>query len=198
MLALDGYEGRLYGVSGVTGTLAAPIGSGEIFQFRWVDPTAPNSRTLRILRVELSVIGDTTGFAAGDVIADMAVARGWTAAGTGGATLTMTTNNAKYRTSQLTSLLALANGGEIRVASTAVLGAGTKTLDAQAINTILNPVTATADTLNLSGVLFQDGGARQGRPLVVAHQEGFVVRLTTPITGTAKAAVNVVWAEVTG
>jgi len=61
----------------------------------------------------------------------MTIAKSFSAAGTGGTAATITGNNGKMRTSMGTTLL-----GEARCASTAALGAGTKTLDSQAIGQI--------------------------------------------------------------
>ena len=105
----------------------------------------------------------------------------------------------KCRTSFGTTLL-----GEARCASTAALGAGTKTLDTQGIGNVqigigTGAITVAAN-LNLfekTDLLEQDG--IEQHPLILTQNEGFVIRngaTAWPATMTWALGVTVVWAEV--
>ena len=179
-----------YRISQLSGTMAAGLAANaEIFQFRWSDATR--------LCVVTSVIwdglsGSATAFAAGFGKVDMLVARSWTADGSGGTAATITGNNGKQRTSMGTTLL-----GASRIASTAALTAGTKTLDTQAVGQYSAAFgTGTSVQWMPQFDLFHaDPGGES--PLIFAQNEGFVVRATVPATGTWQFGVTVVWAEVT-
>jgi len=179
-----------YRISQLSGTMAAGLAANsEVFQFRWSDATR--------LCVVTSVIwdglsGSATAFAAGFGKVDMLVARSWTADGSGGSAATITGNNAKQRTSMGATLL-----GASRIASTAALGAGTKTLDTQAVSQYSAAFgTGTSVQWVPQFDLFHaDPGGES--PLVFAQNEGFVVRATVPATGTWQFGVTVAWTEVT-
>lgn len=194
------YEGRTYQVTALTGTMAANAGAAsEILQFRWLS-TAPVAKRCRLLNVSITAIGLGTAFAAGAVEFDMKVARAWSAPGTGGATLTLSGNNAKYRTSQLTSYLStgLPTPGEIRVSTTAPLGAGTKTFDAQNYASLLSVVGTVAFTNLISTTTPPLYSILQPQipPLVFADQEGFSILATVPATGTWQACIVITWSEI--
>src|SRR2546426_5331717 len=114
-----------YRLSQQSGTMGVSIAGGaEIYQFRWTDAT----RLAAIYRIELSAGGNVAATTAVLAAFEAVIARSFTVAGTGGVAATITGSNAKLRTSMGTTLL-----GESRIASTAALGAGTKTLDTQGI-----------------------------------------------------------------
>jgi len=179
-----------YRISQLSGTMAAGLAANsEIFQFRWSDATR--------LCVVTSVIfdglsGSATAFAAGFGKVDMLVARSWTADGSGGTAATITGNNAKQRTSMGTTLL-----GASRIASTAALTAGTKTLDNQAVGqySAAFGTTASVQWMPQFDLFHADPGGES--PLVFAQNEGLVIRATVPATGTWQFGVTVAWTEVT-
>ena len=178
-----------YRVSGLSGTMAAGLAANsEVFQFRWTDATR--------ICVVTSVIwdglsGSATAFAAGFAKVDMLIARSWTADGSGGSTLSLAGNNQKMRSSMNTTLV-----GGSRIASTAALSAGTKTLDVQAIGQYSAAIgTATSTQWMPQFDLFHvDPGGET--PLILSQNEGFVVRATVPATGTWQFGVTVCWTEV--
>jgi len=179
-----------YRMAQLSGTMAAGLAANsEIFQFRWADATR--------LCIVTSVIfdglsGSSTAFTAGLGKVDMLVARSWTADGSGGTAATITGNNAKQRSSMGTTLL-----GASRIASTAALTAGTKTLDTQAIgqySTTFGTV-ANVQAIPQCDLFHIDPGGES--PLILAQNEGFVVRATVPATGTWQFGVTVCWTEVT-
>lgn len=179
----------------LTGIIPAALAANsEIFQFRWADAT----RFAVIRKVKISACVTTTFFAAGvPVQIDLIKSTGWTVAGTGGVSPTIATT-LKKRTSLGSSLVA---AGDIRIASTAALGAGTKTLEAQAMSALVAPGPITA---SLNGqiiapgtILFQMEIGDGEHPLILAQNEGFSIRsVAVPATGTWQAAVEVQWAEV--
>lgn len=187
------YAGRIVAVGLKSGVMAAGLAANaEIFQFRHLDATS--LRTLRILAVNLSVASDTVGFTAGAGHFDLVPARAWTVDGSGGATATLTTNNGKFRTANTASDLHSADS--IRAATTAALTAGTKTLDAQGVAALAAAFPAAAGSLIVQREnLLTMGVNLDNEPLVLANQEGFVIRADVPAVGTWKFAVDVIFAD---
>lgn len=185
-----------YSYSGPTGVLPAALGANsEIFQFRWTDAT----RLCVVRKVRISAAVSTTMFAAGVPIhIDLVKATGWTVAGTGGTTVTPAAL-LKKRTSMGNTLVAT---GDIRPATTAALGAGTKTLEGLPLSHIVaaGPITGSLNgTIIAAGtILYQHEIGDGEHPLVLAANEGFVIRsVAVPITGTWTASFTIDWAEVT-
>ena len=90
--------------------------------------------------------------------------------------------------------------GDIRIATTAALGAGTKTLESNSMASIVAPGPITA---SLNGqiiapgtVLFEPDQGDGEHPLLLAQNEGFVIRsVAVPATGTWRFSVYMVWTE---
>ena len=181
----------IYRKSLISGTMAAGLAANsEIFQFRWTDAT----RLCAVRRVTIDGLsGSATAFAAGLGNLQLYPARAFTASGTGGNAGTLTGNTGKMRTSMGTTLL-----GDVRIASTAALGVGTKTLDTDPIGQISLSF-GTAVSVQYIAVptplLGEDIGPEH--PLVLAQNEGFMIRASVPATGTWQFGVTVCWAEVT-
>lgn len=185
-----------YAYGGSTGILPAALAANsEIFQFRWTH--ASNLAVIRKIRIAAAVT--TTMFAAGvPVEIDLVKSTGWTVAGTGGTGLTPAAL-LKRRTSMGSTLLA---AGDVRIATTAALGAGTKTLETLSLSSILagGPITGNLNgTIIAPGTILWQAEVGDGEhPLVLAQNEGFSIRsVAVPATGTWRAAINVDWAEVT-
>lgn len=185
-----------YAYGGFSGILPAALGANsEIFQFRWVDAT----RFAVIRKVRIAAAVTTTFFAAGvPVQIDLVKATSWSAQGTGG-TGVAPAALLKRRTSMGSSLVA---SGDMRIATTAALGAGTKTLETVSLSTILagGPITASLNgTIIVPGTILWQAEVGDGEhPLVLAQNEGFVIRsVAVPATGTWQVSVNIDWAEVT-
>ena len=186
----------IYSYGGSTGIIPAALAANsEVFQFRWVDAT----RFAAIRRVRLSASVTTTMFAAGvPVEIAMWKATGWTGQGTGGTGVTPAAE-LKCRTSMGSTLV---GAGDIRIATTAALGAGTKSLETNAMRSIVagGPITASLNgTIIAPGTLFWEAEPGDGgHPLVLTTNEGFVIRsVAVPATGTWRLSVMVDWAEVT-
>jgi hypothetical protein len=106
----------------------------------------------------------------------------------------MTGNNGKKR-----STMASSGVGAIRIAATAALSAGTKTLDAQGIATVGGSTQGSSiagDKLVAPGIdLFRYDGCNQ--PPVLGANEGLVIRATVPAAGTWSFGVTIEWSELT-
>jgi hypothetical protein len=185
-----------YSLGAVTGVLPADLAANsEFVQYRLADASP-----VCVLRsVIISACVSTTFFAAGvPVQIDMKVARGWSADGSGGTAIAFSTANTnKKRTDFPLSLL---SDTGVRVATTAALGAGTKTLDTNALAFLAAPGPITA---SLNGQIIAPGTYLWQRntadeyPVVFETNEGFVIRsVAVPATGTWTAAVQVEWAEI--
>jgi hypothetical protein len=187
-----------YRLSMTSGTIAAALAANsELFQFRFV--TAANRVCIvHGISVSASLILASTAATAQTLRAT--VARSWSVAGTGGTRATLTTNNQKLRTSHATSEV-----NDAGMATTGALTVGTKTLDAQDIGGVSYGVGTAAVTALGSTVLVPktnllgDFGGTLAFPLVLANQEGFVIRsgLIGPATMTWQLSVDVAWSEVT-
>lgn len=189
-------SGGSYRIGMLSGTIAAALAANsEVFQFRYVTAA---SRIALVTKVEISAALNLAATAAGLVGFRMTAARSWTAAGTGGTRAVLTGNNAKLRTSMATSEVADAG-----ISSTGALTAGTKTLDGVDLGSVSTSILTGAITVATNGVflpptkLFDSDGEGQ-HPLVLANQEGFVIRsnIIFPATATWQLGVNVFWAEV--
>jgi hypothetical protein len=181
-----------YRIAMVSGTMAAALGANsEIFQFRYT-----GGAVCLVHRVHFSAGLNVAATAAGLFAVRLAAARGWTADGSGGTAATLTGNSQKLRTSMGTTAV-----GTIRCATTAALGAGTKTLDAQDMAAIATgigtgAITTTPDLslIEREEMLVSDAS----HPIALVNQEGFVIR-TGPVAPAAMTwhfAVQVYWAEV--
>jgi hypothetical protein len=96
----------------------------------------------------------------------------------------------------------LVASGDMRIATTAALGAGTKTLEANSLQAIVaaGPITASlnGEIIAPGTILWQAEVGDGEHPLVLVANEGFVIRsVAVPATGTWQIAVQVDWAEVT-
>lgn len=185
-----------YQTTVTTGAMAAAARTDdEILQFRWTDTT----RLCLIQRVQLTGFRATTAFAAGAIDFKMTRATAWTAAGTGGGTVTLTSPELKLRVSSMGASLVQ----EIRVATTAALGAGTKTLDTGNLGHVLTHSSAGYDIaapiigneLLPATDLFRANVADGEHWLVLEDNEGFVVRVTCPNTGVWNLGMSIRWCE---
>ena len=186
-----------FNVAVVTGAIGAAMASdGEVFQFRWADTI----RMAVIQRVWLTGMRASTAFAVGAIDLKLTRATGWSANGTGGTALTLSDPELSLRPISMSATMV----GDIRVATTAALGAGTKTLDAQDMGLVTTHASAGvgAATPIIGSIylpqtdLFEARVGDNEHPLVLAANEGFVVRAVVPATGVWNLGVAVRWAEV--
>lgn len=175
-----------YSTAALSGVMAAGLaGAAEIWQLRWTSTT----KLALITHLFMHASVDTTGFTAGTVTFNLFKATAWTAAGTGGGTLTLTGDNAKLDTKMASTAVA-----EIRVATTAALTAGTKTLlDTPHATTVTGVGTAAgADILANHDMV---NVADLSHPMLLRADEGVALQATVPATGTWKFAVEMLWVE---
>lgn len=176
-----------YSVSGRTGTMAAGLAANSpVFSFRWGNAT----NLCAITSVHCTGGGSIVAFAAGFTNLELLIARNFTASDSAGTALTPTANNQKLRTSMGTSLVT-----DIRVSSTATLTAGTRTLDAQPIGSLTSSVTATAGTPLWPPEHLYESAENDNMPIILAQNEGIVIRATVPATGTWTASFDMSWVE---
>lgn len=189
-------SGGIYRLGAVSGTMAAALAANaELFQFRYVTAA---SRLALVYKVSVSAGANVAATAAGLVAFRMCAARGWSAAGSGGTRLTLSGDNAQLRTSMATTEV-----NDAGISTTAGLTAGTKTLDTTDLGAVAVGIGTGAITVSANLNLLPDTPLFQtpiegGHPLVLANQEGFVVRSgpAWPASMTWHFAVNVLWAEV--
>mgnify|MGYP000872494831 CR=1 FL=1 len=188
--------GNAYRFAGFTGTIAAALAANsEVLQFRFVAGTKSFAVVEQVIFDGLGVI--TAATAAGALGFQLVPARAWTVAGSGGTRIAQTGDNLQLETASPNSQVA-----DIGIATTGALSAGTKTLDANAIGLAIGGVGTAALTAYAGTALInnqplldaQTGGA----PLVLANQEGFVIRTTHagPAGLTYVAGFTVCWREV--
>lgn len=190
-------SGGFYRAGATSGTMAAALGANsEIFQFRYVTAA---SRIALVYKVIISAGANVAATAAALLAFRMTAARSWTAAGSGGTRLTLTGDNCNLRTSMATSEV-----NDAGISTTAALTTGTKTLDTTDLSAISFGIGTGAITVSLPltvlppTALFDADGEGQ-HPLVLANQEGFVIRSGAnafPAAMTWSFSVGVLWAEV--
>ena len=192
--------GGAYRLSMQSGTMAAALAGGsEIFQFRYV---TANSRVCLVHGVSIAAGANLAATAAGLVAIRATVARAWSGIGSGGSRATLTGNNQKLRTAHATTEV-----NDIGISTTGALTAGTKTLDSQDVGSIAMGIgtgaltTAVALPLCSKTNLIGEFIGGMAFPLVLANQEGFVLRTGAnawPATMTWTFGVDVAWSEVDG
>jgi hypothetical protein len=180
-----------YSTTVKSGIMAAGLaGAAPIVSFRWAPATNPTALCV-IRKMKFSLYNLGTGFAPGDALFEWYVARSFTAVDTGGGAATLTTNNAKLRTSFATTQ------ATILVSATATLTAGTRTKDA-------NPFRDLQTVYTTTSVPFQNGPVAENEvyraeaaeyPLVLAPNEGVVIEATVPATGTWTFYAGFDWEE---
>lgn len=196
-----------YQISVLSGVMAAGLaGAAPIFSCRWGDAT----RVLTLRRLAMIARCTTTAFAAGTVLMELLMARGFTASDTGGTSVLPTGNSQKRRTSFGTTLIT-----DLRISSTATLTAGTRTLDAAPISLIRGMTPAAHVNYPIVGKglgAFVPGASTVAFamdwmdlflldtasewPLVFVQNEGFIVRATVPATGVWDFGILMEWTEV--
>ena len=189
-----------YSVAVQTGAIAAGMtANGEIFQFRW------DNATKRAAITEVSVTGmrATTAFAAGAIDIKMTVARAYTANGSGGTALEFG-GDSHIDNAALRTAFADSSVSDFRIATTAALTAGTAVLELNDLGQITThssggtgSATPIIGSIYLpSNLLFLAHMNAGHYPLVLAADEGFVVRAVVPGTGVWNLGLLIRWAEV--
>jgi hypothetical protein len=186
-----------YDFCGMTGAIAAGLAAnGELLQLRWIDAT----RLCLIKKVKVTGMRATTAFAVGAIDIKVTKATSWSADGSGGGAVAVGGQENRLRTSMGLSLLSTG----FRLATTAALGAGTKTLNTNDFGCIathssagVGAATPIVGSIYLPTYdLFEQDQADGEHPIVLAQNEGIVVRATVPATGVWNLGIAVKWVEV--
>lgn len=174
----------LYVVGDPTGVIATPAANAEVFQFR----NSHASRVVYIERITVQLVNAAAVTAAQEFGLRVDPATAWTVAGTGGTAITPTKKLSTFGNSDMTA-------GDIRVATTAALGAGTKTITA---NTgLMGCAGPQTNAIGASGFVCEWDALELGEPIfTLRNNEGFVVRnMVAYATGSARVYVTVEWRE---
>jgi hypothetical protein len=184
-----------------TGILPAGLAAGsEIFQYRW-----SHASVLSVIgKIQVSACVTTTMFAAGVPLEiELVKSTAWSVAGTGG-TANALSGMCKARESMANSSLL---SGDMRIATTAALGAGTKTLQTEPMASLVapGPITGSLNGMIIAPgtVLWESNQADGVHPLVLggfgggALSHGFsIISRAVPGTGTWRFSIYIQWAEV--
>lgn len=185
-----------YGAAARTGVIAAGItNDAELLQFRW-NP-ADTSKRAFIRRILVDAAVSTTYFAAGvPVQLELLKCTSWSVAGSGGAAVDPGAANRRGPSTMKATEVAT---DDFRIATTAGLTAGTKTIATPAIGFQLSGAPITS---SLSGQIFPPNTplfmadlCNGDHPLELVATEGFIVRCRAPATGTWGCTFKVEWDE---
>ena len=179
-----------YRLSTTVALVVTQAANGTLFSFRWGDAT----RLCVLQKLRLALLQTSAATATIMPSYQVFVARGFTVSDSVGTAINLTGNNMKKRTNMGTTLVT-----DIRKSAVAAgLTVGTRTLDAEPVLELLtNSTITTPNAIQYERVFDPESGNGQ-HPLVLAQNEGFIVRGPTIVfgaAGTANLAVDVEWAE---
>lgn len=187
-------NGGWYSLAAQTGALTGVSGgsANPIFAFRY----APGGNNICLVRRVTIQSNTTTAFTAAQALDyQMVVARTFTASDTGGTAITPSAagqvNTGKHKTSFGTSGVT-----DVRIATTAALGTGTRTLDSSAIGQVVGWSSAAGTGILTPMTLFSHDSF--DHPLVLTNGgEGFEISPITAMgaTGVVKVYITVEWVE---
>ena len=173
-------------ISAASGNLTVVAANAPVFSFRNI-----SSNPIMLRQVGIGFLLSTAFTAAQAVGFGLMIARNFTASDTGGTALAFTGSNGKHRTS-----LATPTSLDVRHATTAALGAGTRTLDANYLSMQLGWAGAVGSVITpaLNNLLLRDTG---NYPIILAQNEGFVVANTILMgaAGVGQMVFNIEFAE---
>jgi hypothetical protein len=187
------FTGGHYRLAVATGLVTGIAAASALFSVRWAQPVG----FLVLRRIQAYSILTTAFTSAQQVDLDVIRVSGFTAPDTGGTALTPFTGNAqKARTIMATSQIS-----DMRVATTAALGAGTRTLDPNAFATGVATPSAANTAFQTSGYfdLYSMPNSNV-HPHMFGNNEGFLIRNVTAFgaAGVAKLYFTIEWAELPG
>jgi hypothetical protein len=195
-----GANGGAYSLSVKSGIMAAGLAAdAEIFNMRWVHAT--HKMILRSI-VFNAYRASATAFAAGAFTFRARAARAWSADGTGGVAVVMSTNNTNKKRTDF-PLSKFSDTG-IRKGDVGAITPGAKTLDTNDFGMLagFTGAVAPAATVEVAPALVPPGSylwqrnTHEEYPWLFEQNEGFVIQATVPATGTWSWNVAVDWAEI--
>jgi len=195
-----GVNGAAYALAVKSGIMAAGIGANaEIFQMRWTNG-AGFKMLLRSIVVNI-YRASATAFASGTFNVTATHARAWSADGGAGVAVVMSTNNTNKKRTDF-NLSKFSDTG-IRRSDTAALTAGTKVLDTNEFAQIggYTGAVAPAATVEVAPSIIAPGtylwqrNTHDEYPVLYEQNEGLVIRVTVPATGTWGYTLGVEWNE---
>lgn len=181
-------EGGDYSVTMTSGALTVVAAAGPVWSCRWTS----TALVAVVKRMTISV-GATTAFTTAQMVAyGVFFARAFTVADSGGTAATLTTDNGKHDTHYPTTAM-----GDMRIGTTGVITAGTRTLDTQPL-VVSNGWATTAvvgSTMYWDYSWCYDDAAA---PLILRQNEGLVLanQIVMGAAGVARLHVTLQWAEV--
>jgi hypothetical protein len=179
-----------YKVAATVPLVVTQAANGSLLSFRWGDAT----RLCVIQAIRLQCMQTAAATATIMPSFEVFVARSFSASDSVGTAITITGNNMKSRTSMGTTLVT-----DLRVSAVAAgLTVGTRTLDAQPVMQMPTQQTITTPNASLYATSLEFDAAST-HPIVLAQNEGIIVRGPTVVfgaAGTANLLVNITWAEV--
>lgn len=182
-----------YQVSTSSGAIVTPGANAPLFSLRWSPPTATNLCMIR--RIEIGAFVAAAVTTSQQVSISMQVARSFTVADSGGTAISFSAANTnKLRTSMPPT--AFSGGGDMRIASTAALTAGTRTLDTNLMGTAVGTSGTAAGTtiIPMTAIFQQQTG---DYPLILAASEGIIIANNVSLaTGSLTLVVNLEWFEI--
>lgn len=165
----------------VTGAGTRTATVGHLFGFRWSSATSTKCFIKRVGARFTCTTAYTTAQRTG---VDMILARTYTAAHTGGTQLDVgstVADSGNVAAGQATSLVA---ASMVTIATTGDITAGTQTLDANPIGSLVGWTAAIGDQVPVAssrmfspyGILWDSERSSHGAPIVLTTDEGFVLR----------------------
>lgn len=177
-----------YGLDALSGAMAAGLAAqSPVYSIRWADLT----RFALIQNVYISMCSLGTAFTAGIGRFELMFARSFTANDSGGNSILPAGSMNKKRTNMGTTLFT-----DMRQSSTATLTAGTRTLDTTALKQVYFAIGSVVNTVYLVTNPFWSLQIDGNHPIILAQNEGLVIRATVPATGTWQFNVGLEWMEV--
>jgi hypothetical protein len=188
-----------YRISMYSGAIAAGVAAAApVFSLRWTSTAAR-----MIIQSIVLDFGVTTAYTNAQPIGNsLYFARSFTVSDSGGTAITTTqTADQALDTKQINASgsaqsLLFAGSGDMRIATTAALAAGTRTLDDQALYTWLAGATALGACSNNPDVYF--GYQDSTNPLVLRANEGIVITndILLSAVGVIQLNIGIEWTEV--
>lgn len=181
-----------YQLAATSGALTGAAAGTAVYSLRWA-PSTPNTLCM-IRRINIGAALTTAFTTAQSLQYSLQIARNWTVSDSGGTQVLFTNANSnKMRTNMPPS--GFSTGGDIRIASTGALAAGTRVLDTNAVSFAAGASQAVGAVIPPTDLFYHDAG---DYPIIFAPNEGFIINnvQTMGATGVINLTVTVEWMEI--